>query len=136
MLARVDIRQTNLNLLPRLLALYRPSVSAAARDLFLTQSAVSSALAKMRQLFGDELFVRTSDAMMPTALAHAIRETVEPAVDLIEGRLEKAGSFDPERCGRTSKIAMSQLAECLLFPHLVPAAIDSAPGRKRRIDAA
>jgi DNA-binding transcriptional LysR family regulator len=128
-LTKIDIRQLDLNLLPKFRALYqRRSVSAAARDLFLTQSAVSNALAKMRHVFRDQLFVRTAEGMVPTSLAHAISDAIEPALGMIEGGLEKAGSFDPEHSGRAFKLAMTQLAEFSLLPHIVRATLHAAPG--------
>ena len=128
MLTKIDLRQMDLNLLPKFRAVYqRRSVSAAARDLFMTQSAVSNALAKMRQLFRDELFVRTQDGMIPTPLAHAIREAIEPALGLIEGGLENAGAFDPEQTARSFTIVMSQTAEYALLRHIAKAVLARAP---------
>jgi len=48
------------------------NVSKAAEELDISQPALSQALAKLRRLFGDQLFVRTSEGMTPTSCALAL----------------------------------------------------------------
>ncbi len=123
-----ELALVDLNLLPKFRALYRRrSVSAAAHDLHLTQSAVSNALAKMRSLFHDELFVRTPLGMEPTVLAHALAEPVEAGLAAFEGALQKISSFSPTHSARTFRLAMSPLAETWLMPHLLAIAEREAP---------
>lgn len=124
----LELGGIDLNLLPKLRALYRRrNVSEAARELHLTQSALSNALARMRSLFDDELFVRTPTGMEPTPLAHALAEPVERALATLELELRQIKGFVPERSARTFRIAMTQLAEALLAPNLLGMAQATAP---------
>ena len=58
-------------------------VSKVADNLNLTQPAVSNSLAKLRRLFGDELFLRTSSGMVPTPFAEQLAEPVGYALAMI-----------------------------------------------------
>jgi DNA-binding transcriptional LysR family regulator len=125
---RLDLNTVDLNLLPKFRALYRQrSVSAAGRELHLTQSALSNALARMRSMFGDELFVRTSSGMEPTAFAHAIAAPIERALAKLEGEFAQVGGFEPEHSSRSFKIAMTQLGEAWLAPQILAYARNMAP---------
>ena len=67
------LRDIDLNLLVALEALLRTcSVTAAARELGLTQSAVSHSLAHLRKVFGDPLLVRSNNQMVPTAKGRSL----------------------------------------------------------------
>jgi DNA-binding transcriptional LysR family regulator len=124
----LNLNAIDLNLLPKFRALYRRrSVSEAGRELRLTQSAVSNALARMRSMFGDELFVRTTSGMEPTAFAHAIAEPIELALTKLEAEIAKAGGFEPQHSCRSFKIAMTQLGEAWLAPQIVANARALAP---------
>jgi DNA-binding transcriptional LysR family regulator len=124
----LDLRGIDLNLLPKFRALYRHrSVSQAGRELHLTQSALSNALAKMRSLFGDELFVRTGAGMEPTAFARSIAEPIERALARLETDFVKTRGFAPENSGRTFRIAMTQLGEVWLAPQILSFARTAAP---------
>jgi DNA-binding transcriptional LysR family regulator len=125
---RLDLSGIDLNLLPKFRALYRQrNVSEAGRELHLTQSALSNALARMRLTFDDELFVRTASAMEPTPFAHAIAGPIERALAKLEGEFSRVKTFEPEHSSRTFKIAMSQLGEIWLAPAILGYARDVAP---------
>ena len=73
-----DFRGVDLNLLVAFLVLMRErSVSGAAQKLFLGQPAVSGGLARLRQLFDDELLVRTAKGMAPTPRALELEAAIE-----------------------------------------------------------
>jgi DNA-binding transcriptional LysR family regulator len=125
---RLDLNEIDLNLLPKFRAMYHfRSVSEAARRLYLTQSALSNALARMRSMFGDELFIRTASAMEPTPFAHAIAGPIEHALAKLEGEFARVKAFEPEHSSRTFKIAMTQLGETWLAPQILAYARDMAP---------
>jgi DNA-binding transcriptional LysR family regulator len=120
--------QLDLNLLPKFRALYRRrNVSDAARDLFITQSALSNALARMRELFDDELFVRTSHGMTPTPTADAIWTSIATALETIEDSLERARQFDPASSNRTFAFAATMAAELCALPDIYACLRAGAP---------
>ena len=128
MAQRLDLNGIDLNLLPKFRALYRRrSVSEAARDLHVTQSALSNSLARMRTIFADELFVRTSLGMEPTPVARALVEPVERALARLESGLSRAGSFVAAESSRTFRIGMTQLAEAWLAPPIASLVQSAAP---------
>ena len=73
-------------------------LSAAAKRLGLTQSAVSHALKRLRSIFADELFVRTPHGVQPTPRALALREPLRAALDLMAGAI-RPPRFDSARGG-------------------------------------
>lgn len=78
----MDIRNIDLNLLPVLDALLRHrSVTLAARELDMSQSAVSTALGRLRETLGDQLLVRTGRGMLPTPRASRLAEPVASILD-------------------------------------------------------
>lgn len=72
-----DLAGIDLNLVVALDALLtESSVTRAAAKVGITQSAMSSSLARLRKLLGDELLTRTPDGMRPTPLSLALVEPV------------------------------------------------------------
>lgn len=125
----VDLRSVDLNLLvvfDRLLRERR--VSRTAEALGLTQPAVSNALARLRRLTGDELFLRTSAGMQPTPLAERMAEPVASALALIHGALEQRASFDPASARQGFRIGMTDIGEIYFLPALMRDLAGVAPG--------
>jgi len=76
----MDLRDLDLNLLVVFHAVFQEKqISNAARQLKVTQSAVSNALARLRRSVGDDLFVRTTDGMQPTPYAEKMAVPVAAA---------------------------------------------------------
>ena len=71
------------------------SVTGAARRLGLSTPAVSHALARLRERFGDELLVRAGRKMVLTPRAEALRGPVREAIEAASRVFEPAASFDP-----------------------------------------
>lgn len=91
------------------------SVAGASRELNITSSAVSHALARLRQTLNDPLFILAEAGMTPTARA------IELAPNINEGlrRFTEAISsttFEPAQSARTFRIAMSDYAALTLLP--------------------
>jgi DNA-binding transcriptional LysR family regulator len=61
------------------------SVTRAGQRVGLRQPAVSNALGRLRQLFGDELFIKTASGMLPTARAEALAMPIRAALETILG---------------------------------------------------
>lgn len=94
-------------------------LSAAARRLNLTQSAISHALRRLREVFGDELFIRTPRGVQPTPRALALRAPLAEAIRLVGGALHPPG-FDPARDERVFRIAALDYEAALFAPLLAP----------------
>ena len=123
-----DFRGVDLNLLVSFLVLMRErSVSRAAQKMFLGQPAVSGALARLRQIFGDELFVRTATGMVPTARAHALAQALEPALQTVHAAIQSP-AFNPGAAERVMRLGMPDWIEAWLMPSLLPHLRGAAPG--------
>lgn len=118
----------DLNLLAVFDAIYtRGSVTQAARHLHLTQSAISHALNRLRREFDDPLFVRSGNALVPTALARAIAQPVQQALRGIDTAMASALRFDPATSTRLFRLGLRPTAEAQLFATLVRRIADEAP---------
>lgn len=105
-----DIRSLDLNLLKALDALLdERSVTRAAGRLSLTQPAVSGMLTRLRDYFGDPLFVRTSHGMVPTLRANALAAPVKQILTDI-AILLKPSTFDPQKAELTYTLAATDYA--------------------------
>lgn len=123
----VQLHTLDLNLLLVLDALLRTaSATQAARQLGRTQSAVSHSLQRLREMFGDPLFVRVGARLRPTPRAEALRG---PLAELLERTtaLLSTPSFDPARLERTFHVASTDVIDAAVLPALVPALAREAP---------
>lgn len=124
-----DFRGVDLNLMVTFLVLMRErSVSAAANKLFLGQPAVSGSLARLRQLFGDELLVRSAHGMEPTPRALALAGAIAPAIATLQHAIAVPPAFDPARAERLFVIGMPDWVEHWLMPALLARLRALAPG--------
>jgi DNA-binding transcriptional LysR family regulator len=125
----VNIQDVDLNLLRVFDAVLRErAVTAAAARLGLTQPAVSNALARLRGVFGDALFVRTPAGMEPTPFARGVAEPVRQALALLESALSHGPGFDPGSSTRAFRFYMSDLGQVEFLPPLVERVQREAPG--------
>lgn len=123
-----DFRKLDLNLLVALDALLTERhVGRAAERLFIGQPAMSHALARLRTLFNDELFVRTGKRMEPTALALDLAPRVRAWLNEGAGFL-KQESFDPARAQGTIRLSIPDGLEALFMPPLIAMLRAQAPG--------
>ncbi|MBZ0129141.1 MAG: LysR family transcriptional regulator [Rhodobacteraceae bacterium] len=97
------------------------SISRAAEKLYLSQSATSSALARLREYFQDELLVRVGRTMVPTPRALELSQSVREVLLQIEGRVIKRPEFDPARESREIRMIASDYS---LIAGLAAALID------------
>lgn len=129
MMLPMELHELDLNLLVvfhQLLVERR--VSGAADSLGISQPAVSNSLAKLRRLFGDELFLRTPRGMEPTPYAEQLAEPVSEALALIHGGINRRSSFDPRSATRAMTIGMTDIGEIYFLPALVERLRREAPG--------
>lgn len=118
----------DLNLLRVFLAVYEArSLTVAAESLYVTQSAVSQALARMRRELGDTMFYRSGREMLPTPYATEIYPLVRDALDHLESAIATSPGFDPARSTHRFRIALSELGELSFLPHMVAILRAEAP---------
>jgi DNA-binding transcriptional LysR family regulator len=110
----------DLNLLPIVIALYDElSVSRAARQLGMSQPAVSKALRRLRESFDDALFVRGPSGIVPTPRAHAIARAARPHLQHLQEDLLKGEHFDPATSTRPIVLGLSDIAEMAFLPSIL-----------------
>lgn len=121
-------RPPDLNLLPIAVALYDElSVSRAARQLGMSQPAVSKALRRLRETFEDALFVRGTSGIVPTPRAHAIVRAARPHLQSLQDDLLKSEHFDPGSSTRPIVLGLSDIAEMAFLPSILNHLRVSAP---------
>lgn len=91
------------------------SVTRAAERLGRSPSAVSHALSNLREIFGDELFVRAGQRLVPTARARSLAPAVHVIVSGMESLLRPETPFDPATQQRDFMIACSETREVTLL---------------------
>jgi DNA-binding transcriptional LysR family regulator len=104
------------------------NVSRTAAALELSQPAVSNALRRLRDLLGDELFLRTPQGMAPTPYAQALAEPVSQALQGLHRALNVRASFDPATSQRCYTLALTDVGEIYFLPVLMAALAREAPG--------
>jgi len=125
----MDLHSVDLNLLVVFQHLYNARrVSRVAETLGVTQPAISNSLARLRKLFNDELFIRTSRGMLPTPMAIELAEPVAAALDALHGVFNRQLAFDPATSQRAFQIAMTDIGEVHFLPRLMHALGERAPG--------
>lgn len=104
------------------------STTRAGERVGLSQPAVSSALGRLRQIVGDELFVREGNRMVPTPRALMLCDPIREALRQMESALSTVARFDPATATRTFRISGSDYFSALLMPRLAAAVLPEAPG--------
>jgi len=131
-----DLNRVDLNLLTVLLVLHREgSVSRAAGKLHLGQPAVSGALARLREMFNDPLFVRTAKGMAPTPRAQALVTALLPMMEQMQQVIFQAPEFSPEQDQHTFRLGMSDWVERWLMPGMMADIAQTAPGIRLQVTA-
>ena len=103
------------------------SVSESARQLDMSQSAVSGALQRLRNQFGDELFVPSGHRMVPTARALDLAESAARLLAEAEAMTLGAGPFDPATSARRIVVSAADHLTDLLFAPMMRAVRSRAP---------
>lgn len=108
------------------------SLTRAARNLNLTQPAVSNALRRLREALGDDLVQRSGQGMAPTPRARAIWPAVREALEQLELSLVP-NEFMPAQAKTTFILAMADATAAELMPGLVEILENEAPGITLRV---
>jgi DNA-binding transcriptional LysR family regulator len=125
----LNLRAVDLNLLPVFEAAYEErSLTKAAARLAITQSAVSQALARLRVLFRDDLFVRHARGVNPTPAADEIYAGTRTALGLLRETVSQARGFDPAISERRFSVAIPHPLGPMIAVEALARLGKSAPG--------
>lgn len=125
----MNLVQFDLNLLVALDALLRErNVTRAGQRVGLSQPAMSGTLARLRELFRDDLLVRVGRNLELTPLAQELCEPLRQCIERIEDLIDHRRAFAPAREERTFTVAASDYATFLLLPPLLERLTRDAPG--------
>jgi LysR family transcriptional activator for leuABCD operon len=125
----LNLRGIDLNLLPVFEAVFEErSLSRAAVRLAMTQSAVSHALARLRSVFRDELFVREARGVLPTPVAEMIYAKVRGALGSVRESVAERRGFDPGTSRRKLFVGISHPLGPMIAVRLRERLASAAPG--------
>jgi DNA-binding transcriptional LysR family regulator len=99
--------------------LRRRRATQTADALGLSQSAVSQALGRLRDIYGDPLFVRRPHGLEPTARAMALAPQIEALIELAGATLTREKTFDPAESDRRFRMIAPEFVIALIGARLV-----------------
>src|SRR2546428_6922320 len=115
----VHLRDVDLNLLHALRALLEERhVTRAAKRCFVSQPAMSRALERLREMFGDVLLVRSGRAYERTVRGERVLRELESLMPRLEAMV-RGESFEPEGSHERFRVAMTDHAAAMLMPPLL-----------------
>jgi DNA-binding transcriptional LysR family regulator len=112
--------------------LLKKSLTVAGDSLGMSQPLMSQSLARLRQYFGDPLFVRTSGGMFPTPRARELAPKIAAMIQLMHDALERPAAFDPTTSTRTFSFAATDFGAAFLLPKLLQHLAVHAPNIRVR----
>jgi len=125
----MHFEQLDLNLLVALDALLTDrSITAAGVRVHLTQSAMSGALSRLREFFGDELLTQVGRKMVPTPLGESLADPVRQLLLQVKAIIHTAPGFDPATSTRHFSVMMSDYVATVLMSDVLRIAEAVAPG--------
>lgn len=125
---QMNISSVDLNLLKAFEALHdESSASRAALRLGVTQSAMSAALRRLRELYGDPLFVRTGRGLAPTLRANQLKPVISEALNKCRQSLAMVDPNANDYQGRSVTLGLSDDFEIAYGRRLIEAVARRAP---------
>lgn len=119
----------DLNLLVALDALLTErNLSAAARNINLSQPAMSAAVARLRTYFRDDLFIMRGRELVPTPLAESLAAPTRDALLQIQLSITTRDAFDPAKSDRQFRVILSDFMTVVFFRKIVERVAREAPG--------
>ena len=95
------------------------SVSAAADRMFMSQSAMSNALTRLRTYFDDPLLVQVGKRMELTPRAEAMKPAIRDILVRVEATIDNQPEFDPTVSKRRFNVLVSDFTLRVLMPHVL-----------------
>lgn len=115
----VHLRSVDLNLLTVFDAVMQMhNVTRAAQSLGMSQPAVSNAVARLKVMFNDELFVRYGRGIQPTSRARQLFGPVRQALQLVQNELPGAG-FEAKKSKRIFKLSVCSPLDIRLTAQII-----------------
>lgn len=102
-------------------------LTRAAEKIGLSQPATSNALARLRKLFKDDLFIKTSKGITPTPRAIALAEPIRQALTQIQSVVSSQPAFEPSTSDRVFRIGMDDYTEIVFLSKLLQELRQLAP---------
>jgi DNA-binding transcriptional LysR family regulator len=125
----MNLKGLDLNLLVALDVLLREkSITRGGERLGLSQSAMSGALARLREYFSDPLLVPVGRSLMLTPLAEGLAEPVGRILHEIQDTISTRAQFDPAQSDRRFSVMASDYAFTAFMPQLFARIEREAPG--------
>ena len=125
----VNLRSVDLNLFPIFEAVYEErNLTSAADRLAMSQPAVSNAVARLRSVFNDELFVRHGRGVFVTPAADAVYAKLHGALSTVRDSVSDTRSFDPKSSTRSFFVSVPHPLGPLLAVRLRKQLAAAAPG--------
>jgi DNA-binding transcriptional LysR family regulator len=116
----IDLRLIDTTVLLIFLGLMRHrKATDVAREMGLTQPAVSHALKRLRMLYGDPLFLRRAHGLEPTSLAQELEPKIRRIVRLLSETLKDPEEFDPASTAADLRIGAFDYELTSVIPQLV-----------------
>jgi DNA-binding transcriptional LysR family regulator len=114
-MAKLDLSDLNI-----LKEIYQArSITGAVRRVNLSQPSISIRLSHLRRHFGDPLFVRTSEGMMPTPRMEDLLPAISEALALLGAKGQGSAEFTPSTSSRTFRFSLSNIGQMVIFPQLL-----------------
>jgi DNA-binding transcriptional LysR family regulator len=132
---KLHLRNLDLNLIHPLHALLEEChVTRAAKRSFLSQSAMSRALERLRDMFGDPLLVRNGRGYERTVRGERVLRDLESLMPRLEDMV-RGEKFDPARNEEVFRVAMSDHASMIVLPSLLASMRKTATQVKLEVSA-
>lgn len=103
------------------------NLTRASEVLHLTQPAISHSLSRLREAFGDPLFVRRGTRMEPTPKARSMVDQVRRSITELRQTLEPNERYDYANSRRTFRLALRDITEAACLPDLMQVVESKAP---------
>lgn len=127
----IALRRLDLTVLLVFVNLLRfKKASDVADHMGLTQSAISHSIKRLRDAFGDPLFLRTPKGMEPTAIAVALDPKIRTVIETLSDALTQPVAFDPTTSTDIFRIGAYDNEMATVIPALLKHIREHAPGMR------